>query len=124
MYLIFFRIFAVGMIEIRNIHGQLLHSIDAESLSSVYLDGLDLTAADFRGFDLSDSYIGFCNLTGADFRGADLSRARLECDDVAGADFSGADLSGADIDSTTDIEGDAITDDDTLMPSGHRPAYM
>lgn len=125
VYSIFFRIFAVEMIEIRNIHGQLLHRLDgADSLACVYLDGLDLRGASLAGADLSEAYLGFCDLSGADFRGADLSSARIEGCVVSGTDFSGADLSGADIDSTTDIATDAVIDDETLLPSAHRPAYM
>jgi len=43
---------------------------------------------------------------------------------VAGADFSGADLSNAQIDITTDIRLDAITDVETVFPSHHRPSYL
>ena len=40
------------------------------------------------------------------------------------APLEGADLSNAKIDITTDICLDAITDDETVFPSHHRPSYM
>ncbi|MBR6292215.1 MAG: pentapeptide repeat-containing protein [Bacteroidales bacterium] len=116
------------MVEIRNLHGDILVQLGedqgcTDDLSTAFLDELDLSNANLEGADLSNAYIGFCNLTGANLRNADLSNAEIECCEVAGADFSGADLSNAQIDITTDIWLDAITDDETLFPSHHRPSY-
>ena len=118
------------MVDIKNMQGEVIARLGEEQgctddLSTAYLDELDLSNADLEGANLSDAYIGFCNLTGANLRNTDLSNATIECCEVKDADFSGADLSGAEIDSTTDIELDAITDDETIFPTPHhRPSYM
>ena len=116
-------------VVIRNMQGEVIARLGEEQgctddLSTAFLDELDLSNANLEGANLSDAYIGFCNLTGANLRNADLSNAEIECCEVAGADFSGADLSNAKIDITTDIWLDAITDDETVFPSHHRPLYM
>ena len=116
-------------VVIKNMQGEVIARLGEEQgctddLNTAYLVELDLSNADLEGANLSDAYIGFCNLTGANLRNADLSNAEIECCEVADADFSGADLSGAEIDSTTDICLDAITDDETVFPSHHRPSYM
>jgi uncharacterized protein YjbI with pentapeptide repeats len=116
-------------IVIRNMQGEVIARLGEEQgctddLSTAYLDELDLSNADLEGANLSDAYIGFCNLTGANLRNADLSNATIECCTVTDADFSGADLSNAQIDITTDIWLDAVTDDETIFPSHHRPSYM
>ena len=117
-------------VVIKNMQGEVIARLGEEQgctddLSTAYLDELDLSNADLEGANLSDAYIGFCNLTGANLRNTDLSNATIECCEVKDADFSGADLSGAEIDSTTDIELDAITDDETIFPTPHhRPSYM
>ena len=102
-------------VVIKNIQGEVIARLGEE---------LDLSNADLEGADLSNAYIGFCNLTGANLRNADLSNATIGCCEVTDADFSGADLSNAEIDITTDICLDAITDDETVFPSHHRPSYM
>lgn len=117
------------MVEINNIQGEVIARLGEEQggtddLSTAFLDKLDLSNANLEGANLSDAYIGFCNLTSANLRNADLSNAEIECCEVAGADFSGTDLSNARIDITTDIWLDAITDDETIFPSHHRPSYM
>lgn len=114
---------------IKNIKGEVIATLGkneacTEDLTTAYLDNLDLSHANLENADLHDAYIGFCNLTGANLRNADLSNAEIKCCEVAGADFSGADLSNAQIDITTDIWLDAITDDETIFPSHHRPSYM
>ena len=116
-------------VVIKNIQGEVIARLGEEQgctddLSTAYLDELDLSNADLEGANLSDAYISFCNLTGSNLRNADLSNAEIECCEVADADFSGADLSNAKIDITTDICLDAITDDETVFPSHHRPSYM
>ena len=116
-------------VVIKNMQGEVIARIGEEQgctddLRTELLYELDLSNADLEGANLSDAYIGFCNLTGANLRNADLSNAEIECCEVADADFSGADLSNAKIDITTDIWLDAITDDETVFPSHHRPSYM
>lgn len=116
-------------VVIKNMQGEVIARLGEEQgctddLSTAFLDELDLSNANLEGANLSDAYIGFCNLTGANLRNADLSNAEIKCCEVAGADFSGADLSNAQIDITTDIWLDAITDDETIFPSHHRPSYM
>ena len=117
------------LVVIKNMQGEVIARLGedqgcTDDLSTAFLDELDLSNADLEGAVLSNAYIGFCNFTGANLRNADLSNAEIECCEVAGADFSGADLSNARIDITTDIWLDAITDDETVFPSHHRPLYM
>ena len=116
-------------VVIKNMQGDVIARLGEEQgctddLITAFLDELDLSNADLEGADLSNAYIGFCNLTGANLRNADLSNAEIHCCEVTGADFSSADLNNAQIDITTDIWLDAITDDETIIPSHHRPSYM
>ena len=116
-------------IVIRNMQGEAIARLGEEQgctddLSTAFRDELDLSNANLEGANLSDAYIGFCNLNGANLRNADFSSAIIKCCTVTDADFSGADLSNARIDITIDIWLDAITDDETLFPSHHRPSYM
>lgn len=116
-------------VVIRNKQGEEIARVGEEpgcttDLSTAYLNELDLTNANLEGADLSNAYIGFCNLKGANLHNADLSNAKIECCEVNGTDFSGSDLNNAEIDITTDIFRDSITDDETLLPTRHRPSYM
>ena len=65
------------MIQIRDIHGNLIREIDSEDLTWFKFDGMDLHEADLRGADLSYSTFWGANLEGADLRGANLSEAYL-----------------------------------------------
>ena len=116
-------------IVIRNMQGEVIARLGEEKgctddLSTAFLDELDLSNADLEGANLSNAYIGFCNLTCASLRNANISNAEIECCEAKDADFSGADRSHAQIDIKTDIWLDAITDDETVFPSHHRPSYQ
>jgi len=76
------------MIEIKHRYtGNIIRTVDAETLS-----GADLSDANLRGADLSDAY-----LIGANLSGANLSDANLRGADLSGADLSGANLSDANL---------------------------
>ena len=77
------------MVEIKNIHGQVIAQV--ENPEEVVRD------IDFRGWDLSGAWFYFSDLRGADFREADLRYAHFENADLEGANFSDADLSWSDI---------------------------
>ena len=72
-------------IEIKNLAGAVLMSIDAANLR-----GADLRGANLRGADLRGAY-----LCSADLRGAYLCDANLRAANLRGADLRGADLRGA-----------------------------
>lgn len=61
------------MVQIKDIDGNLLHTLDIETLKDADLRGLDLRRADLRGVDF-----GRAQLDRADLRGADLSEAWLD----------------------------------------------
>ena len=83
------------MIEIRDISGNVLTVVDAESLEFVQLNLMNLRGADLRGLDLSSADLSDSDLTGADLRGTDLQWA---------------DLGGTTLD-------DIITDTETTLPA-------
>ena len=86
--------------DIKNLHGEVIHTVEGDTLtcanlSEANLSEANLTGANLTGANLSEAYLGGANLTGADLRGADLSCADLSGADLSEADLSGADLSGA-----------------------------
>lgn len=75
-------------IEIKQIGtGNILLTVQLDTLRGANLKGLDLRYADLNGLDMR----------GADLRGTDLSYASLIGADLSGADLSGANLSHADM---------------------------
>lgn len=75
------------MIEIRSRRtGEILKTVDADTL---------------LGADLESAYLESANLTGADLRGAKLHGANLSNADMSNADLQGAILSGADLNEAT-----------------------
>ena len=91
--------------EIKNIYGHVIKTIEGDNLQKADLQGADLTGADLRGADLTgadlrradlrEADLRGADLRGADFRGARLQWARLQVADLRGADLRGADLRGA-----------------------------
>jgi hypothetical protein len=69
--------------------------LSGANLSGADLRGADLIGADLNGADLRGAYLSYANLSGADLRGANLSGANLSGANLSGADLRGADLSGA-----------------------------
>jgi hypothetical protein len=67
--------------------GEVLQTVDAESLRGANLRGVNLGFADLRGADLRN----------ADLRDADLYGANLRCADLSGADLRGANPGCADL---------------------------
>jgi uncharacterized protein YjbI with pentapeptide repeats len=58
--------------EIKNIYGHVIKTIEGDNLL-----GADLTGADLRGADLTGADLLGADLTGADLREADLTGARI-----------------------------------------------
>lgn len=76
------------MIEIKNrFTGEVVKTIDADTLRRANLSDADLRRANLRGADLSRANFIDADLRRADLRDADLRRANL-----SGADLSDADL--------------------------------
>ncbi len=67
------------MIKIRHkITGDVLHTVDADTLAGANLSGADLSGANLRGANLRGADLRGANLRGADLRGADLSGSNLD----------------------------------------------
>lgn len=92
------------MIDIKDIHGKIIASLDCDSLYRADLSGLDLTEADLRGADLYYAKMVRTKLRGADLRGANLTAAYLVWTDLS----------------------EALTDHTTKRPTeqSYRPHYM
>ena len=71
------------MIDIKDIKGRLIAAIDAESLESADMSGINLRFADFRGANLY-----YADLSRSDLSGADLRGANLQCADLTWTDMS------------------------------------
>src|SRR5574343_242928 len=85
------------MIEIKTFNGEVIFTLDAESLRKADLHGANLYRADLRGTnlyraDLRGTNLSRANLSGANLRGANLSRADLYRADLRGANLYGANL--------------------------------
>jgi len=82
------------MVEIKHKQtGEVLATIDADSLVGADLRDMRLNGADLRGADLSDANLEFSDLVAADLgdavlRGALLMSAHLNDAELAGADLS------------------------------------
>jgi len=80
------------MIKILNKNGELLLSVDVDTLR-----GANLSCTDLRGANLSCTDLSGSNLSCANLSGTDLSCTNLSCTDLRGANLSGTDLSGANL---------------------------
>ena len=125
------------MVEIKNIHGQVIAQVEnpEEVVRDIYgniattypadrtydldLSELDLREADFRGWDLSCACFALSDLRGADFREAKLFLADFFCAEFEGADFSYADLSSSNILDNIEIEWDEINFEGAALPMRH-----
>ena len=125
------------MVEIKNIHGQVIAQVEnpEEVVRDIYgniattypadrtydldLSELDLREADFRGWDLGCACFALSDLRGADFREADLSMADFFCAEFEGADFSYADLSSSNILDNIEIWWDEINFEGADLPMRH-----
>ena len=62
------------MIEIKHrTTGEVLRTVNADTLRYAYLSGADLHGADLRGADLSGAYLSEAYLSAADLTGAKIS---------------------------------------------------
>ena len=83
--------------QIKNIDGEVLLTIQANNLKGVMLRGADLKGADLRWADLRGADLAGANLTGADLTGANLRGADLRGADLTESDLIGTNLSGVDL---------------------------
>jgi hypothetical protein len=83
--------------EIKNLNGNVIFQVQADTLCGANLRCADLYGANLRGADLSCADLYGANLRGADLYGANLRGADLSCADLYGADLRGANLSGANL---------------------------
>ena len=125
------------MVEIKNIHGQVIAQVENPevvvrdingNIASTYpadrtydldLSNMDLREADFRGWDLSCACFALSDLRGADFREANLHMADFFCAEFEGADFSYADLSSSNILDNIEIWWDEINFEGADLPMRH-----
>ena len=125
------------MVEIKNIHGQVIAQVEnpEEVVRDIYgniattypadrtydldLSELDLREADFRGWDLRGAWFYLSDLRGADFREANLFLADFFCAEFEGADFSYADLSSSNILDNIEIWWDEINFEGADLPMRH-----
>ncbi len=125
------------MVEIKNIHGQVIAQVEnpEEVVRDIYgniattypadrtydldLSNLDLREADFRGWDLGCACFALSDLRGADFREANLLLADFFCAEFEGADFSYADLSLSNILDNIEIWWDDINFEGADLPMRH-----
>src|SRR5574343_665350 len=90
------------MIEIKTFNGEVIFTLDAESLRKADLHGANLYRADLRGTnlyraDLRGTNLSRANLSGANLRGANLRDANLSGANLRGANLRDANLSGANL---------------------------
>jgi uncharacterized protein YjbI with pentapeptide repeats len=98
------------------------------NLSGADWSNSDLVQVELAGANLSGAYLSKTKLTGAnmpntdlsntDLREADLSNANLSGADLSDADLSGADLTDAEGVTNEELEEQAKSLEDTIMPDG------
>ena len=77
--------------------GEVLLTVESDSLEKLELDGVDLRGADLRGVNLYYSSLSNVNLRDADLRGANLFGVDLRASDLRGANLRGANLGKANL---------------------------
>lgn len=87
----------VVMIAIKNTSGEIIVSLEVDSLKGHKFEGLDLSGADMSEMDLSEAVFRNCKLARANCRGANFSKAKIENSVANGIDFTSADLQDADL---------------------------
>ena len=92
------------MIEIKNIDGETLHKVEAETLQGANLQEANLRRVNLQGANLQGADLRRVNLQGADLQGANLQVADLWAADLRGANLQGADLWAANLQGT-DLQG-------------------
>jgi uncharacterized protein YjbI with pentapeptide repeats len=125
-------------IEIKNWSGNVLHTIEADSLKAAvealvkqgcnlrgvylegaylewaylggaYLEGANLRGANLEGANLRGVYLRGSNLRGANLEGANLEGANLRGANLEGANLRGANLEGANYGGSIPISKEPIT---------------
>lgn len=83
-----------------SIGGEILTTIDAETLQGVDLSNRILDYADLKGVNLSHANLKGISLIGADLQGSNLTGCELENADLTGTNLERAILIGADLHNT------------------------
>ena len=77
------------MVTIYDIDGNVLHTIpDKDTFEELWLEGVCLDRADFRGKNLCGSYFSECSLKGARFDNAEVHDITFVFCDLTGCNFS------------------------------------
>jgi Pentapeptide repeats (8 copies) len=94
--------------------------LSGADLFDANLFGADLSDANLRNANLSDANLSDANLSDANLGGAELDRANLREAGLSGADLSGADLSAATGLTNEELEEQAKSLKDAIMPDGSK----
>ena len=82
-------------VEIKNLAGDVIYTLDGDSLEWAWLKGADLEGADLEGANFEDAYLEGANFKDADLKDAYLKGAYLEDANLNDAYLGGARLKGA-----------------------------
>ncbi len=104
--------------NIKNIYGEVLLTIEGANLSGANLSGADLSDADLSDANLRRANLSGADLSDANLSGADLSDADLSDANLSDANLSGADLSDADLPNIIAIDGLFSSINDQLQAGG------
>jgi uncharacterized protein YjbI with pentapeptide repeats len=85
------------MIEIKNLDGKIIETVEGDTLMGVDLRWANLEGADFRGANLWRADLREANLWGADLRWANLFKANFEGADLSKAELAEANFRGANL---------------------------
>ena len=88
--------------DIKNLHGEVIHTVECNMLTYADLRGSDLIYADLREADLREANLSGANLDKANLDkanlcGANLNYSNLSCSELCYTNLQGANLSGANI---------------------------
>ena len=65
------------MIEVRNLDGEIIATVEGDDPSEADFSYMDLPFADFRGWNLVNAFFDSADLHGADFTGANLEYSSI-----------------------------------------------
>ena len=108
------------MIEIKNLKGEVIHILYADTLRGADLCEVDLCRANLCGVDLREADLHGADLCGADLCGANLRKADLRKADLCGVDLCGADLGEADL-READLYGEPLSKTPLQLYNLHWP---
>ena len=87
------------MIEIKHRYtGEVILTVDADTLVGADLSGKDLSYSDLRDSDLRDSDLSYSDLRGSNLSNSDLSDSDLSGSNLSYSDLRGSNLIGSNLD--------------------------